>query len=473
MMLVPRRDFDLFDDFFNDPFFKGGERHTHPLMKTDIKETDDSYIIDVDLPGFDKKDIQIDVENGYLNINAKSEESNDDEEKGKYIRRERYYGECSRSFYIGEDVHEHLLDAPVLPDLNSLRTALTREHAPVGLPVIENVILPVDALDPAVVVAVAVFWGLVFIFREDVRIAHHHAAVDEPAVGPVAHRVAELVERYRRVDEVVFPAYLPDRAGLKELMTLKAGPLGLSERRKKLLRLLRHGFHVIHEPHDHRSFRLLADRLLRARSVARVEVDLPVVIHKDARVEGDRVARPLAQRAAVFVRDDSIKMKFSRRTVRHRYPDRLDRVVRAVEQVVFSVLPAADIRGPELVLPVRHAGIDVSRVNDTLVAPVRKILHIRRVADVVVHAELLPAEAVVAPVDVDAVAEDVRLTVRDVFVAGEVGVEGVFFHEGSFHHLDLLILYHTFSVYALTNISRLDLLHRKTGLLKLHFKKGL
>lgn len=108
MMLVPRRDFDLFDDFFNDPFFRGGEKRppVHPLMKTDIKETENSYIIDMDLPGYDKKDIQIDVENGYLNINAKIDNSNDEEEKGKFIRRERYYGECSRSFYIGEDVCE-------------------------------------------------------------------------------------------------------------------------------------------------------------------------------------------------------------------------------------------------------------------------------------------------------------------------------------------------------------------------------
>ena len=106
MMLVPRRDFDLFDDFFNDPFFKGGEKRPHPLMKTDIKETENSYIIDVDLPGFDKKDIQIDIEGGYLNINAKTDNSKDEDEKGKFIRRERYYGECSRSFYIGEDVEE-------------------------------------------------------------------------------------------------------------------------------------------------------------------------------------------------------------------------------------------------------------------------------------------------------------------------------------------------------------------------------
>ena len=127
MMLVPRRDFDLFDDFFNDPFFKGGERHSHPLMKTDIKETEDGYIIDMDLPGFDKKDIQIDVENGYLNINAKSENSNDEEEKGKFIRRERYYGECSRSFYIGEDVHEDDIKATFKNGILSLDVPKVKE----------------------------------------------------------------------------------------------------------------------------------------------------------------------------------------------------------------------------------------------------------------------------------------------------------------------------------------------------------
>ena len=112
MMLVPRKDFDVFDDFFDDPFFRNEKRPTvHPLMKTDIKETDNSYIINMDLPGFDKKDIQIDVENGYLNINAKSDTSNNEEENGKFIRRERYYGECSRSFYIGEDVKEEEIKA--------------------------------------------------------------------------------------------------------------------------------------------------------------------------------------------------------------------------------------------------------------------------------------------------------------------------------------------------------------------------
>ena len=106
MMIVPRRNFDLFDDFFNDPFFAKEERHTHPMpmMKTDIRENEKSYVIDVDLPGFEKENIKVDVEDGYLNINAKIDSSNNEEEKGKFIRRERYVGECSRSFYVGEDI---------------------------------------------------------------------------------------------------------------------------------------------------------------------------------------------------------------------------------------------------------------------------------------------------------------------------------------------------------------------------------
>ena len=114
MMLMPRKNYDLFDDFFDDPFFRGElrpEKHAMPMMKTDIRENEKEYIIDVDLPGFDKNNIKVDVEDGYLNINASMDESNDKEEKGKFIRRERYSGECSRSFYVGEDVESEDIKA--------------------------------------------------------------------------------------------------------------------------------------------------------------------------------------------------------------------------------------------------------------------------------------------------------------------------------------------------------------------------
>ncbi len=97
MMLVPRRnDFDLFDDLF----FSNNDK----VMKTDIKEHEDSYELLVDLPGFEKENINISIENGYLTIQAKTSSNKDDEQKGKYVRRERYAGEFSRSFYVGEDI---------------------------------------------------------------------------------------------------------------------------------------------------------------------------------------------------------------------------------------------------------------------------------------------------------------------------------------------------------------------------------
>lgn len=102
MMMVPRRnDFDLIGDLFDDSFFHKNESK---LMKTDIKELDDKYVIDVDLPGYNKEDIKISVENGYLVINASTNEEKNEEEKGKVIKKERYYGQCSRSFYISDDL---------------------------------------------------------------------------------------------------------------------------------------------------------------------------------------------------------------------------------------------------------------------------------------------------------------------------------------------------------------------------------
>ena len=109
MMLMPRRDFDLFDDFFKDDFFKGTEEKS--IMKTDIRETDNSFILDIDLPGYKKEDIKIDVTDGYLTINASTSSENNEEEKGKYVRRERFLGEVSRSFYVGDDVDDENIKA--------------------------------------------------------------------------------------------------------------------------------------------------------------------------------------------------------------------------------------------------------------------------------------------------------------------------------------------------------------------------
>ena len=74
-------------------------------MKTDVRETDSTYELDVDLPGFKKDEIQLKLEDGYLTISAaKGVDKDQQDDQGRYIRRERYAGQCSRSFYVGEGV---------------------------------------------------------------------------------------------------------------------------------------------------------------------------------------------------------------------------------------------------------------------------------------------------------------------------------------------------------------------------------
>ena len=96
---------DLFDDFMDFPF--NSPRFHQDLMKTDIKETKDSYELDIDLPGMDKKDISLELKDGYLTIKAnRSQEQEQKDEDGHYLRKERFTGSCSRSFYVGENVKE-------------------------------------------------------------------------------------------------------------------------------------------------------------------------------------------------------------------------------------------------------------------------------------------------------------------------------------------------------------------------------
>ena len=109
MMLVPRRNsFDFFDNFFEDDFFPKKERN---LMRTDIRENKNSYMIDIDLPGFEKENIDLSLDKGYLNIHAKVEKKEDEKKEEKFVHRERFFGECSRSFYVGDDVEEKDIQA--------------------------------------------------------------------------------------------------------------------------------------------------------------------------------------------------------------------------------------------------------------------------------------------------------------------------------------------------------------------------
>ena len=100
MRYIPKY-YDLFDDMF-DTF--AGDRYSN-LMKTDIKEKDGNYELDVELPGYKKEDVKVDLKDGYLTISAnRSNENEEKDNEGKIIRQERYSGSLSRSFYVGDDM---------------------------------------------------------------------------------------------------------------------------------------------------------------------------------------------------------------------------------------------------------------------------------------------------------------------------------------------------------------------------------
>ena len=110
-MLVPRSN-RIFNDLMTDPFdnffgtMAAPSVKTAPnLMRTDIRETEIGFELTIDLPGFKKDEVNVELKNGYLTIQAaKGLDKDETDKKGKYIRQERYAGSCSRSFYVGEDV---------------------------------------------------------------------------------------------------------------------------------------------------------------------------------------------------------------------------------------------------------------------------------------------------------------------------------------------------------------------------------
>ena len=100
---------NLFDEMFDDmmrPMHSMEKalygKHARAIMKTDVRETDNSYEVDIDLPGFKKDEVNVQLEDGYLTVSAAKGLDKDEKKKGRYIRQERYAGQCSRSFYVGD-----------------------------------------------------------------------------------------------------------------------------------------------------------------------------------------------------------------------------------------------------------------------------------------------------------------------------------------------------------------------------------
>ena len=111
---------NLFDDWFSFPDFRDFDRterklygkHADRLMKTDVHEHDDHYEVDIDLPGFSKDEINLELKDGYLTISAaKGLDEDDTNKKGKLIRQERYAGAMQRTFYVGENLTEEDIKA--------------------------------------------------------------------------------------------------------------------------------------------------------------------------------------------------------------------------------------------------------------------------------------------------------------------------------------------------------------------------
>lgn len=127
---------DVFDDF-DRSFFRGfGNvdhalygKHAQHMMKTDVKELDDSYEVDVDLPGFKKDEIHLELNNGYLTISTeKTLEKDSEGKKGKMLRQERYSGVMQRSFFVGEHLTEEDIKASY--DSGVLHVIIPKKDAP-------------------------------------------------------------------------------------------------------------------------------------------------------------------------------------------------------------------------------------------------------------------------------------------------------------------------------------------------------
>ena len=126
---------NLFDDFFRFPDFgrdvekKLYGKHAAQVMKTDVHEHDDHYEIVIDLPGFKKENISVELKDGYLGISAHTQnETEEKDAEGAFVRKERFQGTCSRRFYVGEDIKNEDITASFENGVLSIKVPKKQEE---------------------------------------------------------------------------------------------------------------------------------------------------------------------------------------------------------------------------------------------------------------------------------------------------------------------------------------------------------
>ncbi len=107
--MIKNDNYGILDPLFDELFF--GNKNKHEVMKTDIKDEGDHYLMKIDITEVKKENIKLSLEDGYLIVSTKFDYNNEDKEKNNYIRRERHYGNCSRSYYLGDDITEEDIKA--------------------------------------------------------------------------------------------------------------------------------------------------------------------------------------------------------------------------------------------------------------------------------------------------------------------------------------------------------------------------
>ena len=324
--------------------------------------------------------------------------------------------------------HLRLLEAAIGGSLQGFSTSLTGIGMLVGLAMVEDVPASVQFHHPAMRVA-QVIQGFALIrapVHVQIALIHQRAAVSEPAIRPIADRVAQFMVVAGRVHEHVLPIDLADGAGLEKLMTLKRASRAVAFSREQQLRVPLDGDHILVQFNYYAAavFQVVkaAEDGRHLGSESGIQVYTFVIINQHAGVERKFIAFAPPEQGAIGVMNVAIVGILSVRLIAHCHANRAKKVV-GVIQIVPPIRPLRHVWGEQQAKTQFIHWVLVLAEDDARTRPVGQIADRSRPANIILPAKQRRIEFIVRAVDIYAIPEYIRLPVRYIFPRGKVGVE--------------------------------------------------